>query len=188
MVDLFDALRILFLIVFAVSANIIYLVIYNILTEKGYSLSGFRIHINNLLDFSDLIRKTADLKEKRRYNLLLRSFILMLVLLLGTALTYLIDIGHNGCREYANFLKREVHGQVVDKFVDTHNHNSAALKIIHDEEVITNFDLTTGQSNFYDSIEIGDHIKKLRGDSVVYILRGGRKINFIKTKKDFCAP
>jgi hypothetical protein len=66
--------------------------------------------------------------------------------------------------------------------------NSAALKIIHDEEVITNFDLTTGQSNFYDSIEIGDNIKKLRGDSVVYILRGDRKINFIKTKKDFCAP
>jgi hypothetical protein len=40
--------------------------------------------------------------------------------------------------------------------------------------------------NFYDSIEIGDNLKKLRGDSGLYILRGQREIKFVKTEKDFC--
>jgi hypothetical protein len=186
MTDLLDALRILFLIVFVVFGNIIYLLIYNILTEKGQKMSGFKFQINNLLDFSDLIAKTDNAKEKRYFRILLRSFVVLLILFIGTGLTFFLDLKNMNCRDYENYLKRETQGQVTNKFIDTLHRRAPILTIQYDQKTFNNTDFSFGDFNFYDSIEIGDKIKKLRGDSIFYVTRGDRELRLIKSRKDFC--
>ena len=75
MTDLFDAIRILVLIVFVVFGNMLWFYIKNILSEKGYKISWYRGHFGDLFDFSDLIDKTTDDKEKKNYKLILRGLI-----------------------------------------------------------------------------------------------------------------
>lgn len=72
MTDTLDAIRILLLIVFATAGLVIYLLIYNILVEKGYKLSDSRTSITNLIDFSDLIYKTKDHSQKASYKILFK--------------------------------------------------------------------------------------------------------------------
>jgi hypothetical protein len=186
MTDTLDAIRILLLIVFATSGLIIYLLIYNILTEKGFKLSDFRTNINNLLDFSDIIDKTEDRKQKRYYKILLRSFLFSLFLFIGTILTFLIDLKNIDCRHYHSYLKSETTGKVMNKFINTKNHNQTTLTIELNGETFDDTDLTSTYFNFYDSIQIGDVLKKMRGDSILYIMRNGQEIKILKSRKDYC--
>ena len=87
-----EAIRIFFLTVFLVTDVIIYLLIWNILTERGNHLTGFRTHVNNLLDFSAMIGATENPTEKKYYRLLIHSYIFCLVALVVTIITYFIKL------------------------------------------------------------------------------------------------
>ena len=87
-----EAVRILLLIIFAVTDLVVYMLILNILTDRGHALAGFRTHVNNLLEFSTLIDVTKDRAEKRHYKFLIRTYIGSLILLIATVLTYFIKL------------------------------------------------------------------------------------------------
>jgi hypothetical protein len=185
--ELFEAVRFLFLIVFALSSGVIYLLIYNILTERGFKTSGFRTHVNNLLDFSDLVKKTQDQNEKRYYKNLIRAFLVIIVLFLGTALTFIIDIKNISCKAYAEFLIIEVSGRVVDKFEDKPNHNYQTLTIERGDEKINDVLLSLRNTGLFDSVRIGDLVRKVKGDSITYLERVGKgTIQFKINKESFC--
>lgn len=186
MTDTLEAIRILLLIVFATAGLVIYLLIYNILVEKGYKLSDSLTSITNLIDFSDLIYKTKDHSQKASYKILFRSLLVFLFLLIGTIMTFLIDLKNIDCRHYHSYLKSETIGKVMNKYRNKENHNQATLTIDFDGETFDNTDLTSAYFNFYDTIKIGDVLKKMRGDSILYIMRDGQEIKIIKSRKDYC--
>jgi hypothetical protein len=188
MTDLFEAIRILFLIVFAVFANIVYLLIYNILTEKGIKVTWFRGHISTLLDFSDLANKTENLGDKRYYKNLLRTFIVILILFIGTASTFILDIKYFPCKTYSDFLTIELSGRVINKYEDKPNHNYPTLTIETNEGETTNeIFLSLRNNGLFDSVRIGDFVKKTKGDSMTYLLRSdNRRIEFKINKEDYC--
>jgi hypothetical protein len=92
MTSTFDVIRFLILLVCALSGNAIWYYIKNILSENGYKISWFRGHFGDLIDFSHLIDKTSDPTTRKNYKLLLRGLIVMLVLFIGTVLSFMADI------------------------------------------------------------------------------------------------
>lgn len=186
MTDILDAVRILVIVVFVVFGNIIWYSIKNILSENGYKISWFSGHFGDLIDFSHLIDKTTDIKDKRNYRLLLRGLIIIIILFFATLLSFTIDMKNMPCDRYEDYLKKETSGKIVDKFMDRPNHNFPTLTIELNGETFKDNDLTIEHYNLYDSAKIGDFIRKPKGDSITYIERDGRTIKFIKYRKDFC--
>lgn len=101
-------------------------------------------------------------------------------------MTFLIDLKNIDCRHYHSYLKSETIGKVMNKYRNKENHNQATLTIDFDGETFDNTDLTSAYFNFYDTIKIGDVLRKMRGDSILYIMRDGQEIKIIKSRKDYC--
>jgi len=187
MVHLFDAVRILVLIVFVVGGNVLWVYIKNILSEKGYKVSWFRGHFDNLFDFSHLIDKTTDQKERRSYKLILRGLIAIIVITLATVVTFIFDLRDISCTTYTEFLTEDISGTVVDKFEDKPNHNYQTLTIEKNGERFNDIVLSLRNCELFDSIRLGDKITKRKGDSVTYILHSdNRTIEFKINKNNYC--
>jgi hypothetical protein len=186
MTDILDALRILLLIAFPLSGLITYLVIVNTLTKKGNKLSNGKTHVFNLLDFLDLIHSTTEGKEKRHYKRLLTTFIISIVLFIGTGFSFIYELMQDDCHDFTNYLRSETQGQVIDKFDDPKNHLIKTLTILYNGVRYNDSDLTLPRLNLSDSIKIGDNVKKLKGDSIIYIIRDNIETKIIRTKKDIC--
>lgn len=187
MTGLFDAIMILLLIVFAVFANIIYLLIYNILTEKGFKAPWFRGHVNNLLEFSDLASKTENAGDKRYYKNLLRTYLLFIVLFIGTVAIFLFNSKRNPCETYNDFLAIEVSGEVIDKFEDRPNHNYPTLTLQTKDGRTNDILLSLHNNGLFDSVRAGDFATKTKGDSITYLKRSdNRIIAFMINRTDYC--
>ena len=83
-----EAIQFLLLLVFALSTFISYLVIVNILTEKGNTRSNHQNHILNLLDFLDVIHSTTQQAERSYYKRLIVICISSFLLFLATAFAF----------------------------------------------------------------------------------------------------
>lgn len=186
MTDILDAVRILLLIVFPLCGLITYLVIVNILTEKGYKSSNLKFHIFNLLDFRDLIQSTTEIKERKYYKRLLTTLTISILLFVGTGLSFIYEFTQDDCHDFTNYLESETQGQVIDKFDDPKNHLITTLTILYKAEKHNDSDLTLPRLNLSDSIKIGDNVKKQKGDSVLYIIRDSVEIKIIRTKNEIC--
>jgi hypothetical protein len=92
MTDIFDAIRIFLLIVFAIVGNILWYSIKSILSDKGYETYWYRGHFSNLFDFSDLISKTTDPTDKKTYKNLFRGLLITLVFFIGTIAWFILDV------------------------------------------------------------------------------------------------
>lgn len=90
MTNAWDVIRFLLLLVFALFGNIMWYYIKNILSENGYKISWYHGHLGDLIDFSHLIDKTNDPVTRKNYQLLLRGLIVILVLFLGTVLSFMV--------------------------------------------------------------------------------------------------
>lgn len=187
MTDLFDALRILVLIIFVVFGNILWFYIKNILSEKGYKVSWYRGHFDNLFDFSHLIDKTVDGKEKRNYQLILRGLISIIVIMIATVGTFIFDLKNIPCNTYNDFITEDISGLVVDKFIDKSNHSNETLTIEKNGERFNDVTLSLRNYGLYDSVRIGDKISKPKGDSVTYIVHADNKtVEFKIDKEKYC--
>ena len=186
MTDILDAVRILLLITFPLCGLITYLIIVNVLTEKGDKLANYKTHVFNLLDFLDLIHSTTIQNEKRYYKRLLTTLITSVIFFLGTGFTFIYEFVQDDCHDFTNYLKSETQGQVIDKFDDPKNHLITTLTILYNGEKFNDTDLTIPSLNLSDSVKIGDNVKKLKGDSILYVIRDTIQIQIITTKKEIC--
>lgn len=182
-----EAIRIFLFMIFALFGSILWFYIKNILSEKGYKVSWYHGHFDDLNEFSNLIDKTVDQNERKNYKLILRGLIAIIVLSILTALTFLFDLKNFSCDSYKDFLKKEVSGIVVDKFVDKPNHNFQTIVIEKNGKNFNDIDLSIHNSGFFDSVRVGDLIQKIKGDSITYLQRNKIEvIEFRIHKKDYC--
>jgi hypothetical protein len=178
--------RILLLVIFLVFGNILYLLIHNILTEKGIKVSLFKGHINHLLDFSSLIERTEDKQEQKYFKKILRGFYGVLICFICTALTYIVDLKNSPCRLYEDLKERELDGVVVRMYINHSNHNMSTLVLDVNGDLREETFLTLHYHGLYDSAHIGDVVAKLKGDSIVYLVRGEKSNAFLVPKQRFC--
>ncbi len=186
MLDIIDVLRILLLIVFPLSALITYLVIVNILQEKGNKFAHYKPHYLNIPDFLDLIHSTTQQNDKKYYKKLLAILILSITFFIGTAFSLFYEFLTSDCHDFSRYLKSEVQGEVVDKYSDPENHLITTLSLSYQGNKYNNSDLTIPILKLSDSIKIGDYISKIKGDSVIYIKRNIMEFQIIRTKNNIC--
>ena len=67
-------------------------------------------------------------------------------------------------------LNRSYNGIITKKFYDHENHNSPKI-------VFADGDSTGINGKFWGQMEEGDSISKVKGDSVIQVFRGGKRIN-----------
>jgi hypothetical protein len=183
----FDAIRFVFLMTLAIAGNITGFYIKHILGKNGYVTYWYRGHFKDIANLFDLIGKINDETTRKNYKLLVRSHIGVLVVFVLFAVTFIFeDVQRYPCKWYYEFLAKEVDGQVTNKFIDKPNHATPTLTIETNSETINDSDFTTRNGGLYDSIKIGDRIRKITGDSVTYIDRQGRTIEFKINKKQYC--
>jgi hypothetical protein len=186
MADIYLAIRILFLIAFVVFGNIFYLLIHNILTEKGINVSFFKSHFNHLHDFSLLIKRTENKREQKYFRNILRGFYGVLICFACTAFTFIVDIMDSPCRMYDDLKERAINGVVVRKYINHSHHNMSTLVLDINGELRDQTFLSLHYHGLYDSARIGDFVTKLKGDSIVYLIRGEDSSVFLVPKQRFC--
>jgi len=174
------------MMILSLGGIIIWYSIKNILADNGYKTSQFRGHFNDFFNMSDLIFKTDDPAKKKNYKLLLWSLVFIVIAFIGTALTFIGDPQKMQCRYYNDYIVKEIEGTVTNKYMDAPNHNFPTLTIKTGSEEIKDIDLSHYNHGFYDSVSVGDKIRKLKGDSLAYLTTNGRTIEFSIRKKDFC--
>jgi hypothetical protein len=114
------------------------------------------------------------------------TFTISILLFVVTGLYFIYEFTQDDCHDFTNYLESETQGQVIDKFDDPKNHLITTLTILYKAEKYNDSDLTLPSLNLYDSIKIGDDVKKLKGDSILYITRDNMEIKILRTKSDVC--
>ena len=105
---------------------------------------------------------------------------------MGTGFSLIYESINGNCHDFTNYLKIETQGQVIEKFRDPKNHLITTLTILYNGERFNNSDLTLSMLYLSDSIKVGDNVKKLKEDSVLYITRDSIEIKIIRTKNEIC--
>ncbi|UIR55259.1 hypothetical protein LZQ00_13380 [Sphingobacterium sp. SRCM116780] len=109
------------------------------------------------------------LKKESIYNLikifLFFSFLTWLIYFIFTKKTVLnaLNIG------FSNQVESEYEGIIQKKYVDHDNHNSTMVAFTHRNAIGIN-------GEFWGQMEEGDSISKVKGDSVIQVFRGDKKI------------
>ncbi len=185
----FHTVIIVFLTSLALAGNITGFYIKDILGKNGYVTYWYRGHFKDIFNFFDLIEKTTDENGKRNFKLIVKSHIAILLTFIALAIIFIFgDIKRsNGlCDYYVEFLDKELSGQLVEKFMDKPNHNFQTLTIKTDTQTLNDIDFALRNNGLYDSILIGDKIKKMKGDSITYIERNGKTTEFVVHRIEFC--
>jgi hypothetical protein len=186
--DVSDALRMLLLIILSLGGIIIWYFIKNVLSENGYKTSEFRNHFSDIINVIDLINKTNDHAKKRSYKMLFWSLVIMLLAFIGTALTFIGNSQKIQCKFFEDYVSREFDGMVTEKYLDKSNHSYPTLMIVTKVDTIKDVELSNFNIGLYDSIAIGDIVRKTQGDSVAYLTRKDKTIEFLAKKNYFCQP
>ncbi len=179
-------INILLLILSTFGAFMTLLLINMEVAEKGFRPNRLLIFCDGWLNMLDLIRKTTNKRVKRRYWLMVLSLPGFAILFIVTALTCIGDPKERNCRPYRQYLERKIDGKVINKFRNEPDHNMKTLTIQIDSLTIRDVELNLILKGFYDSIKVGDLIKKSSGDSVTYIERAEGVIPFTVSKIDYC--
>ena len=73
------------------------------------------------------------------------------------------------CYNYEKFISNSADGKVISKYIDSQNNNSQIVQVENENGTYSKFDLTYHWNReLYDSLEIGNSIRKGKGETIVY--------------------
>ena len=77
-----------------------------------------------------------------------------------------------------NFKTQLINGKIIEKYIDSKNHNKPTIQLIDGKGQIVNFDLSFEKSPIYEYLQPNDSIFKSCNDSNLIVKRNGKDTTF----------